>query len=65
MDTKVSDYISTFLKHELLAANHRLLWLSAFVAELETRLGVHRTEPWLSAFGAELETRLGVHRTEP
>ena len=31
--------------YELLAANYRLLWLSAFGAELETRLGVHRTEP--------------------
>ena len=26
--------------YELLAANHRLLWLSAFGAELETRLRV-------------------------
>ena len=34
--------------YELLAANHRQLWhlwLGAFGAELETRLGVHRTEP--------------------
>ena len=31
--------------YELLAANHRLLSLNAFGAELETRLGVHRTEP--------------------